>query len=732
MRKQLFPKSLVAGLVIILLLTAAVPAFGAAEKARVFVGFTPGGKAATQQALTAAGADFLYTFDNLNSFVVTVPAKALKGLANNPNITDIEDDVERFPVEITPAKGILAPAADTTFPSGQTVPWGVDAVQARDIWDANNDGSVDAGAPSGAGVNVCIIDTGYYSAHEDLSGASLLGGESQVDNDPFTDGYGHGTHVAGTIAGQDNGLGVIGVAPDVSFYIVKYFDNSGAATFASDLIAAANACANNGADIISMSLGGSRSSGRENRTFNNLYNAGILSIAAAGNDGNTAYSYPASYDSVMSVAAIDEALAIADFSQQNDQVEIAAPGVAVLSTLPFVELNSLTVGGVEYQANHVEFSARGAGSGTLTDGGLCDSVGAWSGQVVLCERGTVSFLDKVANVEAGGGAAAVIYNNEPGNFFGTLGDGASSGIVGLSLSQEDGQFLVANMLGTSASFSSEYIWPTSGYEAWNGTSMATPHVSAVAALLWSANPSATNAEIRDAMNATAFDLGAAGRDVAFGYGLVQAAAAMDFLGGGTPPSNTPPTVSIDSPANGSSFTAGDTVSFSGSASDAEDGNLSGSISWTSSLDGSLGTGASVSAALSTGTHTITASVTDSAGATATDTITVTVSGGGTGGGALHVAVTTDQASYSKGTAQITVSVTDDGGAAVAGASVSVTILTADGTQYSGSATTDATGEATFSYRVNAKKDGSGTYTVDATASLTGYTPGSGSTTFTVQ
>lgn len=728
--KSHLKKLTLVGLVLIFLLGAAVPAFGATQKVRVFVGFAPGSKAAVQQALTAAGADFHYTFDDLNSFVVSVPEKALNGLSKNPNVVDIEEDVERYPISITPATGTFAAQADTIDANGQTVPWGVDAVQARQVWDANLDGSFDAGAPTGSGVTVCIIDTGYYSGHEDLAGASLLGGTSQVDNDPFTDGYGHGTHVAGTIAAQNNSFGVIGVAPEVSFYIVKYFDNSGAATFASDLIAAANDCANNGADIISMSLGGGRSSGRENRTFANLYAAGVLSIAAAGNDGNTALSYPASYDSVMSVAALDENMAIADFSQQNSQVEIAAPGVAVLSTLPYIETNSLSAGGVDYSANHVEFSARGTGSGTLTDGGLCDTVGAWSGQVVLCERGTISFYDKVHNVELGGGTAAVIYNNEPGNFFGTLGDGFTSSIVGISLSQADGQFLVANMLGQSASFTSQVDWPASGYEAWNGTSMATPHVSAVAALLKSANPSATPAEIRQALTATAQDLGAAGRDVAFGYGLVQAADALAYMGGGT--TNAAPTVSINSPANNSTFTAGDTVNFSGSASDAEDGNLSGSIVWTSSLDGALGTGASVSFVLSAGTHTITASVTDSGGKTTTDSITVNVSGGGTGGGTLHVAVSTDQASYSKGTAQITVSVTDDGGAAVAGASVSVSITTPSGKVYNGSATTDSAGQATFSYRVNAKKDGSGLYSVDATATLTGYTPGSGSTTFTVQ
>jgi len=729
MYKQSSKKLLVVGLILVFILTAAVPAMGVAEKARVFVEFSPGGKGQVQNLLSRSGAEFHYTFDHLNSFVVSVPAKALNGLSKNPNVVGIEEDPLRFPIESTPHKDVLAQLANTTDPNGQTIPYGVDAVQARDIWDATRDGAFDPGAPTGSGVTVCIIDTGFYSAHEDLSGADLVGGMSQVDDNYARDGYGHGTHVAGTIAGQNNSVGVVGVSPNVSLYIIKYFNDAGDATFASDLIDAANTCEANGAEIISMSLGGSRSNKREQRTFDQMNNRGVLSIAAAGNDGNTAFSYPASYSSVMSVAALDSANNIADFSQQNNQVEIAAPGVAVLSTVPFINTNSLSVAGADYQVNHIEFSARGSASGALANGGLCDSTGNYAGKVVLCERGGISFFDKVINVQNSGGAAALIYNNEPGNFFGTLGDGASSSIIGLSLSQADGQFLVANRLGQTATLSSTFSQPASGYEAWDGTSMATPHVSAVAALLWSANPSASNDDIRNAMTSTAVDLGAPGRDNAFGFGLVQAAAALAQLGGG---SNTPPTVSIDNPSNGSSFSVGTAVTFSGTASDAEDGNLSSSISWSSSLDGSLGSGASLTVStLSVGTHTITASVTDNGGLTATDSISVTITGGGSGG-TLVVSVATDKPSYGKGeTAVITVTVTD-GSSPVAGASVSLSITTPNGKTYSGNGTTDSNGQASFNYRTNPKKDGSGTFNVSATATLAGYTPGSGATTFTVQ
>jgi hypothetical protein len=113
--------------------------------------------------------------------------------------------------------------------------------------------------------------------------------------------------------------------------------------------------------------------------------------------------------------------------------------------------------------------------------------------------------------------------------------------------------------------------------------------------------------------------------LAVAYAAELAKGTLGGTGG-----NTPPAVSITAPANGSSYPQGTAVTFTGTASDTQDGSLSGSIVWTSSLSGSLGTGASVTATLSGGTHTITARVTDSGGLQSTSSITVTISvpGGG--------------------------------------------------------------------------------------------------------
>ncbi len=494
-------------------------------RVRVLVQFAPGKKAAVQALLGNAGGQTHYEFDALKTIAVTVPEAALAGLSRNPNIVFIEEDALRFPVGINPSVN-----ANVDLPD-QVVPYGIDMVQARDVWDADRDGTIDAGAPTGDNRTVCIIDSGFFTGHEDLSGVNVDGYDGNL---PWASDYdGHGSHVAGTIAAMNNALGVVGVTPGtVNIYVVRVFGDDGLWTYSSTLIDAANRCADGGANVISMSLSGTRKNNTEMRGFDSLYAAGVLSIAAASNDGGTAYAYPASYDSVVSVAAIDEAKLVADFSQKNDQVELAAPGVAVLSTVPYIDISALTVDGMSYAANHIEYAARGSASGALVDGGLCTSTGAWAGQIVLCERGDISFYDKVMNVQNSGGAAAVLYNNEPGNFHGTLGDGASSTIIALSLSQEDGQFLVANKLGQVGTVESTYTSQVSGYEYYDGTSMATPHVSAVAALVWSADPTATNVDVRNVLVSTAQDLGATGRDDSYGFGLVQAFDAVTALTGG--------------------------------------------------------------------------------------------------------------------------------------------------------------------------------------------------------
>lgn len=482
----------------------------AADTTRVWVVFKDGKGPAVQSSLRAAGGQVHHSFADLNAFAVSMPTQALQGLQNNPNVALIEEDAKRFPL-------------------AQSSPYGIAMTQANLVSDAN-----------AGNRKLCIIDSGYDLGHEDLQSTGVSG-----HNDPtgagnwYEDQNHHGTHVAGTIAAVNNAVGVVGVMPNskINLYIVKVFDAAGWA-YSSSLVDALSKCRTAGANVVSMSLGGTLSNTSENTAFANAYTAGVLSIAAAGNDGNTRTSYPAGYASVVSVAAIDSSKAHATFSQVNSDVEISGPGVGVRSTVPMGtgKTEEFAVAGAGYEAIAMDASPNGNASGALVDcgDGTATCAGA-TGKVCLIQRGTNAFADKVLACQNGGGVAAVIYNNVAGSLSGTMGTTVTT-IPSVGVSQTDGQFLKANRIGSASSVNVG----AGNYAYFDGTSMATPHVSAIAALVWSNFPTCTNANIRNALNATAEDLGTAGRDSTFGYGLAKTKAAVDYLtlngcggGGGT-------------------------------------------------------------------------------------------------------------------------------------------------------------------------------------------------------
>jgi subtilisin family serine protease len=479
---------------------------------RVIVGFKAGAAAHIKAQATASRGAVKHEIFNTNAMAIEVPTTALKDLENNPDVEYIEEDVVRRPF------ALAAPSTGIPYHYGQLVPYGIKMVQADRLPDTYVGDR-----------KICIIDSGVDFKHEDLAGngRNVTGEYDTGTGWWYTDELEHGTHVFGTIAAINNGTGVVGVNPNkrLKLHIVKVFDENGWA-YSSTLASAAIRCAAAGANIITMSLGGEDKSALEQRTFKLLQKIGILSIAAAGNAGDKTISYPAGYDSVMSVAAVDENKALASFSQFNRDVEIAGPGVNVLSTVPMGTglASLLTVGSTGYASVAMENSPFKSATGPLADFGLGDTVNtAMSGKICLIQRGAIDFATKVTNCQNSGGVGAVIYNNVAGGFNGTLGTTVTS-IPSVSASDTDGAAMKAQ-LGQSATVTVQ----ASNYAYFSGTSMATPHVSAVAALVWSYFPGCTGQQIRSTLDNSALDLGPAGRDVMYGYGLVQAKAAYDRI-----------------------------------------------------------------------------------------------------------------------------------------------------------------------------------------------------------
>ncbi|MFH1637957.1 MAG: S8 family peptidase [Candidatus Woesearchaeota archaeon] len=200
------------------------------------------------------------------------------------------------------------------------------------------------GGSGGAGVTVAVLDTGVNTAHPDLDVKLCKDATKRGIKDGCTDSDGHGTHVSGTVAanGGADGLGVYGVAPGANLWMIKVCGGSGCWT--DDMAAGIRYAADNGANIISMSIGGDTESSLVKDAIDYAVARNVLIVAAAGNDGPAEGSidYPGANPNVVAVAAIDSSQQVADWSSRgiNDgdyfieegEVEFAAAGVGVEST----------------------------------------------------------------------------------------------------------------------------------------------------------------------------------------------------------------------------------------------------------------------------------------------------------------------------------------------------------------------------------------------------------------
>ncbi|MCU5041377.1 S8 family peptidase [Bacillus cereus] len=206
----------------------------------------------------------------------------------------------------------------------QVIDWGVNLIQAPQMWSITK----------GEGIRVAILDTGIDATHPDLAANYKKGMNFTTNN--FTDimdRKGHGTHCAGIIAGCDNSIGIVGVAPKAELYIAKVLADDGSGLVEA-IVKGIDWAISEQVDIISMSLGSSNDPGPVlHDAIKRAHEAGIIIVAATGNE-NTHVGWPASYDEVIAVGAINRNLDRATFSNFGSETDVAAPGVDIYSTYP--------------------------------------------------------------------------------------------------------------------------------------------------------------------------------------------------------------------------------------------------------------------------------------------------------------------------------------------------------------------------------------------------------------
>ncbi|OOV15358.1 S8 family serine peptidase [Deinococcus sp. LM3] len=517
------------------------------------------------QAITAAGGVISSQWADISAAAVRLSPAALTKLRANPSVEYIEQEAvhraqgrpsgtsDARPASALAAQGSTLSAqrlgAQALYaPSGEFT-WGDNALRVPALRAAGYTGA------STTRVAVCVLDTGIDGNHPEFQ-RKLTGFKNFVTtetnrNDPYAlnDVDGHGTHVAGTVfaqygagtgtTGLQSGMdaaGVGGVATGANLFVGRVLGDTGSGS-SSGIINGVNWCvaqlkSQGGTQdrvVVSMSLGGGSKSQTEQRAYTAAYNKGALIIAATGNDG-AAVSYPAAYTQVAGVAAVDSNLAKADFSNFGTQVDLSGPGVAVLSPVPLGQgtAASASGGGVTFaDVQAADKTGRGSFTGTVVAAGgtnneFCGAGtrnAALNGNIALIARGTCSFEEKTANAVASGARGVMIYNNAAGALGISLTNTYAVPVLGIQ--QADGQALLGKLptTGTVAVTSADYAYL-------DGTSMATPHVSAAAAVVWAAKPTLTNTGLLNLLTSTARDLGTAGRDNNFGYGLVDPLKAI--------------------------------------------------------------------------------------------------------------------------------------------------------------------------------------------------------------
>src|SRR3990167_5108857 len=281
------------------------------NKVDVFVSFdkTPG--VAEHAMVERAGGTVRFSYTIVPAVAASVPEAAIKGLLSSPHVTSVELDGTVYAVDVC--------SSDL---------WGVKRIGSGTVHDGGN---------KGIGVKIGIIDSGVDHGHQDLDGVYAGGYDFVQDDADPDDVYGHGTHVAGTACAEDNGLGVVGVAPGCALYSLRVLNDSGSGSWGAT-IAAMDWAVLHGLQVVNLSLGSSQDPGSTVKAaFDNAEAKGLVIVAAGGNSGTPSGKgnnviYPAKYASVIAVAATDKNDTRPSWSSTGEEIELAAPGVSVLSS----------------------------------------------------------------------------------------------------------------------------------------------------------------------------------------------------------------------------------------------------------------------------------------------------------------------------------------------------------------------------------------------------------------
>lgn len=298
---------------------------GSYKPDELLVKFAPG---ADPPSLARAFGFHLHHQTLLGVWVVKVPPQALDAmlaaLSHNPQVEYVEPNGIAT-IDLDPNDPYDNTTCYNSSKSGCVSQWAWGKIQAYAAWDLTTGSSA---------VRVAVVDTGIDNSHPDLP--PVVAQWDFVNNDNNAeDDNGHGTHVAGTIGAlTNNGVGVAGMNWQVSLLAAKVLDASGSGTYAqvADGIVWA---ADNGAKVINLSLGGSIGSTTLKNAVDYAWSKGAVLACAAGNSGSSAKTYPAAYTNCIAVAATDENDNKASFSNYGAKwVDVAAPGVRILSTMP--------------------------------------------------------------------------------------------------------------------------------------------------------------------------------------------------------------------------------------------------------------------------------------------------------------------------------------------------------------------------------------------------------------